>query len=247
MYKYPRKCKIRASPRALYDVRSCSPISDISRPIMSIALQLELTFIEMSCEASWHVNPFQVPVGLGFFALLKLGQCPQPPKLDANWMEENRTAISSSLTLIPCRTSPSPLKHTTMLWQADGHFLVLQSPTPNRGQGCFGMAWKQTSAQVHSCGMLGIPTWDEALGTAVSTASTLISQMLLSQLVSPAHDEREFCVISPHTQEWDMHCSWHTAGGHNPCLWICLYLLKPSMAEWRTNAFQTDILSPLGK
>lgn len=48
--------------------------------------------------------------------------------------------------------------------------------------------------------MLGTPAWDEALGTALCIASTLVSQTVLSQLVSPAHDERELHVMSSHTR-----------------------------------------------
>lgn len=38
------------------------------------------------------------------------------------------------------------------------------------------LVWKQVSAQVHSYRMLGTPTWGEALGTAVSTPSTLVAR-----------------------------------------------------------------------
>lgn len=127
------------------------------------------------------------------------------------------------------RSQTSPLKHATnpviSWWTSPG------APTSHSrtGQGCLGTACLE--AEISS----GISLWDAenphmewgtALGTAVSTASTLVSQMLLSHLLSPAHGEKELCVLSPHTQEYNMCCSWH-----NPWLWICLYLLKPRI-QW---------------
>lgn len=169
---------------------------------MSIALEPQFAFIEMSCESSWYMGPFWAPVGLGFLALLKLGQCPQTPKQDTNWMEEKHTAISSSLTLISCRASPSPLQtrhHPLMVsWWTSPGAPASHSRTEDRDVLPW-LVWKQRSAQVNPCGMLGTPAWDEAVGRAVSTASTSVSQMLLSQLVSPAHSERDLCYVPTHS------------------------------------------------
>lgn len=142
MHTYIRKYKIKVSPRTLNNIRSSSPISDIIWPILSIALQSQFAFIEMSFGASRYSGPLQVPAGLVLLALLQLGQYSQPPKWDTNGTEEKHTPTFLHLSLCSHAGLPLPLPNTPpssgmgISWRSH----LPPKSRPQQGQGCFGIA-----------------------------------------------------------------------------------------------------------